>query len=88
MYDPTSGRVSGHPVPNYPTIAIDGDDLWVASGWNRSIQRIDATTFAVLGQQTLPIDQSQWAAPIAVGHGSIWIRNYNHDELLRLDPSP
>jgi DNA-binding beta-propeller fold protein YncE len=88
MYDPATGKVGRHAVPNYPTITFDGRDLWVASGWNSTIQRIDPNSFAVLGQQTLPIDQSQWAAPVAVGAGSIWIRSYERDELLRLDPSP
>jgi YVTN family beta-propeller protein len=87
-YDPATGTVSRHPVPNFPRIAFDGGDLWVASGWNRTVQRIDPNTFRLLGQQTLPVDQTQWAAPVAAGDGSIWIRSYDRDALLRLDPSP
>ena len=65
-----------------PGLAVGFGAVWVATGWNNTIVRIDAGTNRVLEV----IDVGGWAEDVAVGAEAVWVALPEDAEVLRIDP--
>jgi streptogramin lyase len=82
----TVGRVPGG-------LAMDASGLWVTSGMDDPLSRIDPAT-NTLQAVPLSLDGDRWLGPIAAGAGSLWVDsggsdaagNPLPDSVVRIDP--
>ena len=72
------------PVGDFPDgVAVEGDNLWVATTNGLSYQRLDLATGAV--EETFPLEGQPLAA--AVVEGSLWVTQRSADLVARIDPA-
>jgi YVTN family beta-propeller protein len=78
----------GRPVslPRAPTglaITPDRRTVWVATGSDRILHRVNASAGSVVGQIKLPLVPDQ----VAVGDGAVWVTSSGSDAVLRINPT-
>jgi hypothetical protein len=66
------------------TMGIDGDDIWVVTALQNSLQRVSMQSNQI--EETFPIDG--YVEGVIVGGGHVWLLSYdNGGEVLRFNPA-
>jgi len=92
VFDPSSGTVDVRLLPSSPILIATPRGVAVVSRINRRLEILDPVTLDVVAQQTLdvgrpPTYRSQWELPgSASADGSIWLRDYERDRVIRITP--
>jgi DNA-binding beta-propeller fold protein YncE len=83
--DPSERRVVGEPVavPDATGLAVGEAGVWVTSGANGTVSRIDRATGQVAGR---PIRVGHRPTDVAVGAGAVWVANSGDGTVTRIDP--
>lgn len=82
----SAGEIVGTPIaiPPRPTsIGGDGNGVWVASGDEHTITKIDPGSGQIVGD---PVRVGRSPYGVAVGEGSVWTANAGDDSVSRVDP--
>ena len=87
-----AGSSAGELPPGVTAIPLDADFYSVASGaeglWLLSpagrVIEIDKTTDQVIADIQVPVSEYGY---IALGAGSVWVTSFDHDSLIRIDPT-
>jgi len=87
-----AGSSAGELPPGVTAIPLDADfysvasgaeGLWLLSSAGRVIE-IDKTTDQVIADIQVPVSEYGY---IALGAGSVWVTSFDHDSLIRIDPT-
>ena len=86
--DPTSNQVDPRriPLPHAPTglaVTLDAGTVWLATGGDRTLRRVDASTARVV--DTIKLDHVP--DQVAVGGGAVWVTSSQDDVVMKVDPA-
>jgi len=83
--DPSERRVVGDPVavPDATGLAVGEGSVWVTSGADGTLTRIDPATGQVAGG---PIRVGRRPTDVAIGAGAVWVANTGDGTVTRIDP--
>lgn len=88
VVDPSASRVWAVGLPTIASITAAPGGVVVVSRVNKVVELIDAVSMQVSARQDLlELDWNQWDLPsTATPDGSIWLRDYVRDSVLRITP--
>jgi DNA-binding beta-propeller fold protein YncE len=86
--DPTSNQVDPRriPLPHAPTglaVTLDAGTVWLATGGDQTLRRVDASTARVV--DTIKLDHVP--NQVAVGGGAVWVTSSKDDVVMKVDPA-